>query len=117
MTSVTMVVFTVVPAVPVMVSVYVPRATFLFVLIVSVDVPEPEMVDGLNDAVANFGGPLMASAIVPEPPGLAVMVYVVRPEGAIVRLEGVTDREKSPLTTSVTVVVRVNGPLVPLTVS
>jgi hypothetical protein len=117
MTSVTMVVFTVVPAVPVMVSVYVPRATFLFVLIVSVDVPEPEMVDGLNDAVAHFGRPLMASAIVPEPPGLAVMVYVVRPEGAIVRLEGVADREKFPLTTSVIVAVRINGPLVPLIVS
>ena len=103
--------------VPEMVSGYVPRATFLLVLIVSVDVPEPEIVEGLNDAFANFGRPLMASVIVPENPGLAATVYVVRPAGAIVRLEGVTDREKFPLTTSVTVVVRVNGPLVPVMTS
>jgi len=105
------------PELPVMVSVYVPRATFLFVLIVSVGVPEPEIVEGLNDADANFGRPLIASAIVPENPGVAATVYVVRAAGAIVRLEGVADREKFPLTTSVTVAVRINGPLVPLIVS
>jgi len=74
MKSVRLVVRTTPPKVPEIVSVYVPRTTFLFVLIVSVDVPLPEIVDGLNDADANFGRPLMASAIVPDNPEADITV-------------------------------------------
>jgi hypothetical protein len=66
MTSVTLVVRTILPALPVTVSVYEPVGEFLLVLIVSTELPEPEIVDGLNLPVTDLGRPLTDS-LIPTP--------------------------------------------------
>jgi hypothetical protein len=98
--------------------VYDPLETFLFVLILSVEVPEFTIDGGVNFPVANFGKPLTAKATVPENPWLLTdTANVAVPPGAIVTLDGVADTENRPLTTSVTCEVRVRLPLVPVIVS
>jgi hypothetical protein len=69
--------------------------------------------------VARDGPPLVDRFTVPVNPGVRVIVtlYVVAAPLVIVRLAGVAVMLKSPVTTSVTVVVRVSGPLVPRMVS
>ena len=68
MISVTSAVRTVLPLVPEICSWYVPVATFLFVLTVSVEVPALTMTLELNFPTANFGKPLIANVTDPEKP-------------------------------------------------
>ena len=62
------------PLVPVIVSVTIPGLLLLLVWIVIVDVPE--VVGGLNVAVAPGGTPLMVRATLPVKPPLGVTVTV-----------------------------------------
>ena len=99
------------------VSVYVPPVTFLFELIVRVEVPAFTRDDGVNFACTNLGNPVTDKVRRPEKPWLVtVTAYVVEPVLVIVLLVGVTETEKAPTTTSVTPAVRVTGPLVPVIV-
>jgi len=96
------------PLVPVIVKVYVPDATFLLVVTVSLDVPEFTTVVGLSFALANLGSPLSVSVTVPVNPAPAVIVTVyvtVPPLLIVVALVGTAEMVKSPLTTSVTLAV------------
>ena len=107
------------PLVPVTMRTYEPGATFLLLLTLSTEAPEFTTDEGVNLALVNFGSPLTESVTVPlnpVPPAI-VTVYAAAPPRTIVALEGVAEIEKSPLTTSVTLVVRVTGPLAPLIVS
>ena len=92
------------PLVPMMVRVYVPRATCFFVSTVNVEFPELTIEDGVNFTDADLGAPLADSVVVPEKPGPAVIltVYDATPFRATVTDEGVAAIEKSPVTTSVT---------------
>ena len=89
---------------------------------VNVAVPDPVTVAGLNDPVALGGNPLTDRLTDPENPPVApiVTVYVVAPPGATDRVLGVAETVKSgttvPFTTSVTDVMRVSAPLVPVIV-
>jgi hypothetical protein len=65
---------TMLPLVPLIVSVYVPAATLLFDAIASAAVPEPDRVEGLNFAVAKRGAPWTVSAMLPENPDPAATV-------------------------------------------
>jgi hypothetical protein len=105
MISVTLVEWTRLALVPVMVNVRVRFATFDFVATVSTDVPEPTTEAGEKVTVARVGAPLTERFTVSENPDPAVMVtvYVAVPPVVIVRLAGVTAIEKSPVTTSLTV--------------
>jgi hypothetical protein len=105
MISVTLVEWTRLALVPVMVNVRLRFATFDFVATVSTDVPEPTTEAGEKVTVARVGAPLTERFTVSENPDPAVMVtvYVAVPPVVIVRLTGVTAIEKSPVTTSVTV--------------
>ena len=67
MARVTFVVRTTLPDVPVTVKVYEPDATLLLVLMVSTELAEPEIDEGLNLPVTDFGKPLTANLIVPDP--------------------------------------------------
>jgi hypothetical protein len=103
------------PPVPVIVIVLLPFCTFRAVEMVSTDVPEPVMDEGLKAAVARDGRPLTVRLTGLQNPGpdVIVTVYVVAWPREIVRLVGVTESVKSPFTMSVTFTLRVNGPLVP----
>lgn len=105
------------PIVPVMFKVKVPVG-FFPVLTVMVDVPEPLIVLGLNDAVAPEGKPLTLSITVPLKPFTAATfaVYVVLAPFLTVCDAGVAVRVKVD-TTSVTVVLCVRLPLVPVMVN
>jgi hypothetical protein len=91
---------------------------FFPVLTVMVDVPEPLIVLGLNDAVAPEGKPLTLSITVPLKPFTAATfaVYVVLAPFLTVCDAGVAVRVKVD-TTSVTVVLCVRLPLVPVMVN
>jgi hypothetical protein len=121
-TSVTVVLCVRVPLVPVTVNVELPAGVLPVVVIVSVDVPDVVTEAGLNDAVAPVGSPLALRFTVPVNPFNApiVAVYVVDPPAVTVREFGDAEIEKSgadALTTSVTVVVCVREPLVPVSVN
>lgn len=105
--------------VPVTVTEYVPGDTLFLVSTINVDVPEFVIELGLNLAVTNFGKELIESVTVPVNPlpGISETTYVVLPFLGTVLLVGETEIEKSPTTTSVTLVLLVIGPLVPLIVS
>src|SRR5512134_2838780 len=97
---------------------YVPAATFLLVLTVNTVFPAFTIEVGLNLPVANFGKPLTENSTVPEKPLDEIATeYVAAPSGLIVAVAGATEIVKSPLTTSVTLTVRVTGPLVPVITS
>ena len=86
-------------------------------LTVSVDVPGPTNVAGVNLPLTNFGKPFTAkSQFLRIPRRVIVTEYVPLPPLLIVVLVGVTFRENVPGTTSVTFAVRARGPLVPVTV-
>ena len=94
------------PLVPVMVNVNAPVGALRFALMVSVD--EPDVSDaGLKLALVRRGSPATVRLTAPEKPepGVTVMVYPVEEPRAMVALVGVTAREKSALTTSVTLAV------------
>ena len=120
MINVTLVEWTRLPLVPVMVNVYGRFWTLCCVAIVSTDVPEVTTDAGAKLAVLRGGAPLTEKITVPENPDPAAMValYVVVPPLPIVLLAGVTAIEKSPppATTNVTFTVCVTGPLAPLIV-
>jgi len=108
--------------VAVILSVLVPTDAFLFVLIVSVDVPEPVTVEVLNLALTNFGSPVTLSVtglLNPACPVIVTVKVVLSPRFTTA-LVGVTEIEKSELmalTTRVVVVVRVKTPVSPVIVS
>jgi hypothetical protein len=62
--------------VPVTVSVYVPAGVFLFVEMVSVEVPEPAIVEGLNEPFECAGNPFTPKFTVDENGPFAVMATV-----------------------------------------
>jgi hypothetical protein len=74
-TRVTVAVLVIEPLVPVMVRVLLPVAA-LVVVMVSVEEPAPEMLVGLNEALAPVGRPLTPRATVPVKPLTAVVVTV-----------------------------------------
>jgi len=101
-----------------------PADTFLFVLIVSVVVPDPVTDDVLNLELANRGRPDTVNVTGLLNPGWPVMVTVklVLSPRLISALAGLTEIEKSALgtvgavTTRVVVVVRVKTPVSPVIV-
>ena len=105
--------------VPLTVNAYVPRATFFLVSSVNVVVPDVVTDVGENRAVTFCGRALIENVTGPvnPVPGTSVTTYVVFPFLGTVRLGGETESEKLPATLSVTVVLRVIGPLVPVMVS
>jgi len=119
MINVTLVEWTRLPLVPVMVNVYGRFWAPCCVATVRTDVPEFTIEAGEKLAVPR-GVPVTERFTVPENPGPAVIVavYVAVPPLAIVVLAGVTAIEKSPppATTNVTFTVCVTGPLAPLIV-
>ena len=74
--SVTVVVWTRAPLVPVMVSVELPTGVFALVVTVMVDDPVPVTVVGLKLAVAPVGSPLTPKPVLPANPFCAVTVAV-----------------------------------------
>ena len=122
-TKVTAVECTRLPLVPVMVSVKVPDGVVVLVLTDIVDEPEPVTEVGLKLALAPAGNPLTLKVTLlakpPEP--VTVVVYDVFPPAATVAEAGVAEMEKSPttgaFTTSVTKVVWLTVPLVPVIVN
>jgi hypothetical protein len=96
-----------VPLVPVIVIVEVPGTALVVALNVSVEVPDPLIELGLNDAVTPDGRPLALKFTVPEngPAGFTVMLIVALPPAATFCVVGVADSEKS----GVTVIMRVGG--------
>jgi len=106
------------PLVPLTVNVYVPTGVFFDVETVIVEDPEPITVLGLNVAVAFAGNPLALNVTVPLKPftGATFAVYVVPAPFLTVCDAGVAVRVKLD-TTSVTVVLCVILPLVPVMVS
>jgi hypothetical protein len=95
------------PLVPVIVSVEVPRGVLDDVLTVRIELPEPETVDGLNEAVAPVGKPLTVNITVPVncPFGVTMAAKLALLPGKIVCEVGDEDNEKS----GDTVIVRVGG--------
>src|SRR5581483_7248077 len=89
-----------------MVTVTVPVAVVLVVAMVSVDDPEPPLMEaGLKLAVAPEGKPLALSVTVPVYPftGVTDAVYVVLLPAVTVCEAGVTDKEKLGTNTGLTV--------------
>ena len=76
MTSVTVFVWLRAPLVPLMVNVEVPLAALFCAVIRRVDVPEPEMLVGVNVAVVRFGNPVTLKLTVPLKPETAPIVTV-----------------------------------------
>jgi hypothetical protein len=107
------------PLVPLIVSVNVPRGVLDFVETVIVELPEPVMEPGLNDAVARDGNPLTLRLTLPLNPllGVTVTVYVVEFPRFTERVAGDAEIEKlggfAEFTVSVTLVVWVKLPDVP----
>ena len=100
----TVVEWTMLPLVPVMIKEYIPAAAFLLVSTVNVELPEFTTDGGLNLMLEFLGAPLRVNVTVPEkpePPAM-VTVYVPTPPLLIVALAGDAEIAKSPLTTSVT---------------
>ena len=106
-----------VPLAPLTLNVYVPTGVFFAVETVIVEDPEPLTELGLNVAVAFAGNPLTLNITVPLKPFTAVTfaVYVVLAPFLTVCDAGVAVRVKLD-TTSVTVVLCVILPLVPVMV-
>ncbi len=102
-----------------MVRVTVPVGVLRMVLTVKADEPEVVMDEGLKLALARRGSPLTLKLTVPlkPEPGVMVTVYGALEPRETVTLEGVTAREKSALTTSVTLAAWLKVPLVAVTVS
>ena len=92
--SVTVVVSTVLPEVPVTVIGYVPVATDAPTVIVIVEVPAPVIDVGLNPTVTPDGWPLAVNVITPSNPPVTALVMVEVPEFpcTIVSEEGEADR-------------------------
>jgi hypothetical protein len=108
-----------VPLLPVTVTVYVPVLVLLDTVIVNVDFPEVEIETGLRLA-ANPAGALADNTTVPVKPLRAVIVIVDVPEDPlpIVNDAGDADSEKSgEVTCTVRLMVWLNDPLVPVTVT
>jgi hypothetical protein len=108
-----------VPLVPVTVTVYVPVLVLLDTVIVNVDFPEVEIKTGLRLA-ANPAGALADNATVPVKPLRAVIVMVEVPWDPllIVNDAGDAEMEKSgEVTCTVKLMVWLNDPLVPVTVT
>jgi hypothetical protein len=108
-----------VPLVPVTVTVYVPVLVLLDTVIVSVDFPEVEIETGLRPA-ANPAEALADNVTVPVKPLRAVIVIVEVPEDPllIVNDAGDAEMEKSgEVTCTVRLMVWLNDPLVPVTVT
>jgi hypothetical protein len=107
------------PLVPVTVTVYVPILALLATVIVSVDFPEVEIEVGFR-LVVNPVGAVADSATVPVNPLRAVTVIVEVPRDPLLMLkdEGDAEIEKSgEVTCTVTLMVWLNDPLVPVTVT
>lgn len=118
-----MVVWVVVPLLPVIVSVDVPLWALFAALIVKVDVPEVVIDAGLKVPVTRFGKPLTVRVTVPVNPFCAPMVTVYLPvlPRLTVRLAGVALIVKfggggGAVTTRVTVVECNNAPSAPVSV-
>src|SRR5581483_8994022 len=107
--SVTVVLWTRLPLVPVSVSVLVPAGVPVEVVMVTVDEPEPVTDVGLKAAVAPEGRPPAVSVTLPPKPLRAVTVWE----------PGAAEIEKSAagVTMSVTVALWTRLPLVPVSVS
>jgi hypothetical protein len=116
--SVTVMLWTLLPLVPVMVSVEVPPATVAGTVTVNVEVPDPVTDVGLNAAVALVGNPLTVKAVAPVRPAVAVTVTVnvPVPPATTVRVVGEDDSEKSGVTVSVAGMDCTSEPLVPVMV-
>ena len=110
--------WTLLPLVPVMVSVEVPPATVAGTVTVNVEVPDPVTDVGLNAAVALVGNPLTVKAVAPVRPAVAVTVTVnvPVPPATTVRVVGEDDSEKSGVTVSVAGMDCTSEPLVPVMV-
>ena len=106
------------PLPPLTLNVYVPTGVFFDVETVMVEDPEPTTVLGLNVAVAFAGNPLALNVTVPLKPftDVTFAVYVVLAPFLTVCDAGVAPRVKL-CTTSVTVVLCVILPLVPVMVN
>jgi hypothetical protein len=122
--SVTLVVWVRVPLVPVMVSAYVPTGVVELVVTVRVELPVPVTVAGEKLAVAPAGNPLALSVTTPVNPFTAptLAVYVAVFPSTTVSVLGVAISVKFggggvASTASVTLVVWVRLPLVPVMVS
>jgi hypothetical protein len=108
-----------VPLLPVTVIVYVPVLVLLATVIVTVDFPEVEIEVGLRLAV-NPVGAVADSVTVPVNPLRAVTVIVEVPLDPLLMLKdaGEAEIEKSgEVTCTVTLVVWLSDPLVPVTVT
>lgn len=122
-TSVTVVECVRLPLVPVIVKVKVPAGVVALVVTDMVDDPEPVTEAGLKLALAPAGNPLtLKLTLLANPPDpVTVAVYDVFPPAVTVAEAGVAEMEKSPttgaFTTSVTVVVWLRVPLVPVMVN
>jgi len=123
MVRVNVVVAVVLPLVPLMVIVKVPAAALLDTLTPMAAVPEPPVMDvGLKVIVTPLGCPEADRAIVPvkPPEGVAVILTLPCPPGAMLPFVGFAARVKLPppelVTVSETVVVSVVLPEVPFTV-
>src|SRR5713101_6755722 len=105
-----------------MVRVNVPVCALRLVLTVSVDEPEVVIDAGLKPALVRRGSPETMRLTLPEKPltGVIVTVYCTLELGLTVALDGVTETEKSALTTlttSVTPAVWFKAPLVAVMVN
>jgi hypothetical protein len=122
-TRVTVVEWTNVLLVPVMVSVKVPDVVAAVVVTDKLDEPEPVTDVGLNTALAPAGKPLTVKPTLPvnPPDPVTVVVYEVLPPAVTVAEAGVAEMEKSPttgaFTTNETDEVWLSAPLVPVMVS
>jgi hypothetical protein len=108
-----------VPLLPVTVTVYVPVLVLLDTVIVNMDFPEVEIETGLRLG-ANPAGAVADNATVPVKPLRAVIVIVEVPEDPlpIVNDAGDAEIEKSgEVTCTVRLMVWLNDPLVPVTVT
>ena len=107
------------PLVPVIVTVYVPAEVALtFVVMVNVEEPEPVTEGGLNVAEAP-GTPLalrLTTSVNPPAPAVTVAVYITLEPAVTDRVAGVAEL-KIFWTTSVTDVVWIRLPLVPVIVT
>lgn len=104
---------------PVTVIVYVPVLVLLATVIVSVDFPEVEIEVGLRLAV-NPVGAVADSLTVPVNPLSAVIVIVEVPRDPLLMLKDAGDAEiekSGEVTCTVTVMVWINDPFVPVTVT
>jgi hypothetical protein len=111
------------PLVAVIVTALVPVGEFFAAVIVSVVLPVPFTVSGLNEAVVRCGRPLTLKLTTPLKPAEGVIVTVVEPEPLFrtVKLAGAADTAKSGVvlafTVNDTVAVCVAFALVPMIVN